>query len=87
MRTALLIVSFTLSSAALAGPECTTEAPSKWIPAEEMKAKALSSGYKIDVFKMTTGNCYEIYGRNPAGKRVEVYYHPITGDVVKTSAR
>jgi hypothetical protein len=87
MRCILVLASLAISSAALAGPECTTEPSSKWLNAEEMKAKVLSSGYKIDVFKTTTGNCYEVYGRTPAGKRVEVYYHPISGEVVKTSTR
>ena len=29
-----------------------------------------------DVLKVTKGNCYELYGSNPAGKRVEIYYRP-----------
>jgi hypothetical protein len=87
MRSLLVVISLTISSAALAGPECTTEPSSKWMNPEDMKVKAIGAGYKIDVFKTTSGNCYEIYGRNPAGKRVEIYYHPISGEVVKTSTR
>ena len=52
-----------------------------------MKAKIGASGYTIDVFKKTKGNCYEIYGRTEDGRRVEVYYHPITGAVVKETVR
>lgn len=87
MRTPAVIFSIMMSSAAIAGPECTKEPASKWLPQDEMKAKIVSSGHKIEVFKTTSGNCYEIYGRNPAGKRVEIYYHPITGEVVKASSR
>jgi hypothetical protein len=52
-----------------------------------MKAKIGASGYKIDVFKITKGKCYEIYGRTVGGRRVEVYYDPTTGDVVKETVR
>jgi hypothetical protein len=87
MRGLIVIASLLTGSAALAGPECTKEPSSKWLPQEEMRGKILNAGFKIDVLKTTQGNCYEIYGRNPAGKRVEVYYHPITGEVVKSSTR
>ncbi|MGI9452872.1 MAG: PepSY domain-containing protein [Geminicoccaceae bacterium] len=75
------------ASAANAGPTCTTMPASQWLTEAEMKAKIGASGYAIDVFKKTKGNCYEIYGRTEDGRRVEVYYHPITGDVVKETAR
>ncbi|MGI9451534.1 MAG: PepSY domain-containing protein [Geminicoccaceae bacterium] len=70
-----------------AGPTCTTKPLSQWLTEAEMRAKIGASGYAIDVFKKTKGNCYEIYGRTEDGRRVEVYYHPITGDVVKETVR
>lgn len=73
--------------AANAGPTCTTEPSSQWLSETDMKAQISTSGYIIDVFKTTKGNCYEIYGRTEDGKRVEVYYHPITGEVVKETVR
>lgn len=75
------------ASVANAGPICTTKPSGQWLPEAEMKAKIGASGYVIDVFKKTKGNCYEIYGRTEDGRRVEVYYHPITGAVVKETAR
>jgi len=48
-----------------------------------MKAKIAELGYKYRIFKVTTGNCYEIYGQDKAGQRIEVYFHPITGNVVE----
>ena len=71
------------SSAALAGPECTREPKTAWIAEETMKARIAAQGYKYDVFKVTDGNCYEIYGRNAAGKRIEIYFHPVTGALVE----
>ena len=76
-----------LTSHANAGPTCTTKPQREWLPEAEMKAKISASGYAIDVFKTTKGKCYEIYGRTAKGRRVEVYYHPITGDVVKETVR
>lgn len=76
-----------LTSAANAGPTCTDKPLSQWLSEAEMRAQIGASGYAIDVFKTTKGNCYEIYGRTEHGKRVEVYYHPITGEVVKETVR
>lgn len=76
-----------MASEANAGPTCTTKPLGEWLTEAEMKAKIGASGYAIDVFKRTKGNCYEIYGRTEDGRRVEVYYHPITGAVVKETAR
>jgi hypothetical protein len=80
----LLMASFAFS--AEARTQCTTEPKEKWISEADMKAKIAAIGYKPDVFKVTKGNCYEIYGRNAKGKRTEVYFNPVTGKVVnKTS--
>ena len=68
---------------AFAEPQCTTEPRDKWISESEMKLKVASLGYQAKVFKVTRGNCYEIYGLDKAGKRIEVYFHPITGKVVE----
>lgn len=76
-----------IASAANAGPTCTAKPSSQWLSEAEMRAQIGASGYIIDVFKTTKGNCYEIYGRTEDGKRVEVYYHPITGEVVKETVR
>ena len=39
----------------------------------DAKAKIEAQGYVIDKFKVS-GNCYEIYGKNKEGKKVEIYY-------------
>lgn len=83
----VLGVLVTTASVAIAGPTCTTKPSSQWLPEAEMKTKIGASGYVIDVFKKTKGNCYEIYGRTEDGRRVEVYYHPITGAMVKETVR
>lgn len=72
-----------LPGIAVAGPNCTNEPKAKWMSESDMKAKIATLGYKYKVFKVTAGNCYEIYGHDASGKRIEVYFHPVTGSVVE----
>jgi hypothetical protein len=71
------------SGAASAEPRCTSEPKDKWISESDMKAKIASLGYQAKVFKVTKGNCYEIYGFDKGGKRVEIYFNPVTGNIVE----
>ncbi|HYH18952.1 MAG TPA: PepSY domain-containing protein [Azospirillum sp.] len=69
---------------ALAGPTCTDAPKDTWLGEGAMKQKIADMGYKdIRVFKVTQGNCYEIYGFDKDGKRAEVYFHPVTGAIVE----
>ena len=86
MRILLAAIFITFSSAAFAGPHCTDEPHSNWLTKSEMMERIKSMGHKISVFKKTKGNCYEIYGKNKSGKRIEIYFHPVTGKIVKSSA-
>ncbi|MBX5186241.1 PepSY domain-containing protein [Rhizobium sp. NZLR3b] len=67
---------------ALASPSCTKEPKSKWMSENAMKAKIDTLGYKVKTFEVT-GNCYEIYGKDKEGKRAEVYFNPVSGDIVQ----
>ncbi|MEO1016258.1 MAG: PepSY domain-containing protein [Pseudomonadota bacterium] len=78
---------FLVASDAHAGPSCTSEPSDTWLSEAQMRTLIDASGYIVDVFKTTSGNCYEIYGRTDDGKRVEVYYHPITGEVIRETVR
>lgn len=83
MRIAIAIAAMLLTGSAIAGPKCTTEPRSKWLSKQEMVRKIEAANYTIGVFKVTSGQCYEIYGRDKNGRRVEVYFHPITGETVR----
>jgi hypothetical protein len=85
MRILMSLVIAAFASSAFASPKCTTEPKDKWISEADMRAKAEAAGHKIDVFKVTKGGCYEIYGRDAAGKRIEIYFNPLTGDTVEHS--
>lgn len=80
---ALVLASALVSISAWAGPDCTKAPKEQWKDQETFKKSLLDQGYKIKVFKVTSGNCYEIYGWNKAGAKVEIYYNPVTGETVK----
>ena len=77
----LLLVSALLACAApaFAKTECTTADRSTWQDPDQFQAKLVADGYKINKFKVTEGNCYEIYGFDKDGKKVEIYFNPETG--------
>jgi len=72
--------------AALAGADCAAHPKSEWISEADMKKRLVEQGYEIKKFKID-GNCYEIYGKNKEGKKVEIYFDTKTGDIVKSHIR
>jgi hypothetical protein len=82
-RIIFVLALMTICGSAVAEPKCTSESRDKWISESEMKSKVASLGYQAKVFKVTRGNCYEVYGLDKAGKRIEIYFHPITGNIVE----
>ncbi len=83
MKTLLTVAGLLVATTALAGPECTKDAKEKWQNEKSFQENLVKDGYKIKKFKVTKGNCYEIYGHNKDGKKVEIYFNPITGEKVK----
>jgi hypothetical protein len=77
------------SAAATAGPVCTDEPQSKWLTEAQMTEKFKALGYTDDVKKLhvSRGKCWEIYGHDKAGKKVEIYFHPITGAIVEANVK
>ena len=71
-----------LPGALLAAPKCTDAPRAQWMSEATMKQKVLDQGYAIDVFKVS-GTCYEIYGKTREGKKVEIYFDPTDGRIVK----
>jgi len=63
--------------------QCTTAPESEWQNQEAFQAQLLAKGYKINEFKVTEGNCYEIYGFDMKENKVEIYFNPVDGSIVK----
>lgn len=70
------------AGAAYAKKDCTTEPKEKWMSEEAFKKMVTDQGYTIKKFK-TPGTCYEIYGTNKEGKKVEIYFNPVDGSIAK----
>lgn len=74
------------SFAAFASPTCTKEPEAKWLSEAAMKQKISDMGYKnIKVFKKTNTGCYEIYGYAADGRKAEVYFNPVNGEIVENN--
>ena len=78
----LFLAAAALSASAFAAPQCTSAPRAQWLTEAAMKQKVLDQGYTIKVFQVT-GNCYEIYGKDKAGNKVEIYFDPTDGRIVK----
>ena len=73
----------TLAGAAFAGPSCKVP-KEQWMKEADFKAKLEAQGYQIKTFKVSKGECYEIYGFDKAGKKVEIYFDPATAAVLES---
>ena len=78
-----LTLLFLAPAAAIAAANCPKYPKAEWMSEAEAKAKIEAMGYKIGKFKVD-GNCYEIYGTNKEGKKVEIYFDAKNLSVVKS---
>lgn len=84
MRKLLLLSLAIASPLAFAGPQCTTAEKSQWQDQTKFQENLKAEGYEIKKFKVTAGNCYEIYGWNKDKQKVEIYFDPVSGKAVKS---
>ena len=73
----------TLSTNAAAKADCRAYPKAEWMNEADAKAKIEAQGYTINKFQVA-GNCYEIYGKNKEGKKVEIYYDAKSLEPVKS---
>jgi hypothetical protein len=71
-----------ISGAALAGPSCQVP-EDKWMKEADFRKTVEAQGYQIKTFKVSKGRCYEIYGHDKAGKKVEIYFDPASAAVLE----
>ena len=74
-------------TAALAGPTCTDAPEASWMPQTTMLRQLVDAGYTLERFQVTKGNCYELYGTDKDGNRVEIYHNPVDGSVVESKSK
>ncbi|MBS0643832.1 MAG: PepSY domain-containing protein [Proteobacteria bacterium] len=66
------------------GRPCTASPESQYLSAADLQAKAEAQGYTVSRVKIAKA-CGEIYARDKAGARVELFVDPTNGTIVATN--
>ncbi|MES2181652.1 MAG: PepSY domain-containing protein [Pseudomonadota bacterium] len=67
---------------AIASADCPVYPKAEWASEDTLKQALKDEGYSIKKFKVD-GNCYEMYGTNKEGKKVEIYFDTKTLAIIK----
>ena len=86
IRALILASCLAMPLAAQAGAKCEAHPKDQWMKMEDLQAKLVAEGYKIKKLKVD-GQCYEMYGHNDKGQRVEIYMDTVTGAPVKSHVK
>jgi len=62
--------------------KCTDQPKAKWRPHTELQEKLTKEGWQIRRMEQST-SCYEVYAKDPKGKRVEAFFNPVTFERVE----
>lgn len=73
---------FAVLAPAAYAADCGSTANDQWMSEEALKAKAAEMGFDVRSIDEEDG-CYEVYAMNATGERVEVYFNPVTAEIVK----
>jgi len=65
---------------------CDSGDQATWKTQDELRATVIEKGWEVRSVKVD-GGCYELYGTNPYGKRVEAYFDPLTLEMLLVSQR
>ena len=65
---------------------CESGPREAWQPAAKLEQLLKDKGWTVRRVK-EDGGCYEVYGLDDKGQRVEAYFHPLTLAPVPTKAR
>lgn len=82
---AAALVAVLAPAAASASSNCPNVPRDQWMSDAQITAKAKGLGYDVRELKSEDG-CLEAYAFDRQGNRVEVYFHPGTGDVLRVKA-
>jgi hypothetical protein len=73
-----------LAGAAMAhgNVSCGKSPKSEWKPQTELKEKLTKEGWVVRRMEVTA-TCYEVYAKDPQGKRIEAFFDPKTFERVE----
>jgi len=57
--------------------QCPAREKAEWRPHTELHEKLVKDGWTVRRMEKTS-TCYEVYGKDPQGKRVEAFFDPKT---------
>jgi hypothetical protein len=91
MKPALSICAVLLALAGAAAyaqhaERCEPIPKDQWKPQAELERKLTDMGWKVRRIKIENG-CYEVYGTDERGGKVEVFFHPKTFDRVSAEKK
>ena len=92
MTLRILTIAAALSLGVAAAPAAATgkmtcSAPQKsWKSMASLETKLKKDGWEVRKSKVD-GGCYEVYGTDPQGRRVEAYFHPVSFKLLLSSRR
>ncbi len=66
--------------------KCTDEPQEKWKTQKEIEDVATGAGYDVRKSKIK-GSCYEVYGVGKDGTLMELFYNPVTAELMFTEKK
>lgn len=81
----LAIATIALGIGTAAASDKCSAPKTEWQPQQALQQKLEGEGWKVKKIKIDDG-CYEVYGTDGQGKRMEVYFDPKSFAVVKSSS-
>lgn len=73
----LALAAVALTGAAHAADKCNAGPKDQWQPKEALEKKLTGEGWKVSRVKVEDG-CYEVYGHDDKGAKVEAFFDPKT---------
>ena len=86
LRTAAVLLITTTSVGATGLATCESGPKEGWQASTKLEQLLKDKGWTVRRIK-EDGGCYEVYGLDEKGQRVEAYFHPVTLAPVPTQAR
>jgi hypothetical protein len=83
---AALLLAAAIPAGATGRATCDSGPKKEWQPSEKLTKQLEAKGWKVRRVKVD-GGCYEVYGFNEKGQKVEEYFHPKTFEPVPTRPR
>ena len=77
MLLSALLMGLAATAAAHGDVKCKVYPKAEWKPYEELAKKLVAEGWVIRRME-TSKTCYEVYAKDPQGKRVEAFFDPVT---------